>query len=160
MNEIKMKIEEAIVYDPKVKTKYRLSNLYIFRSFILITIILFTIFYVGMDLFKDKMSDNYFTIFILLALIIYIIFHLNTVLKFKIYVDENEIRDKNNKVMINQIEKLSIRIMRISKNSNENCLIIKTKDKKEYIYRLNINNKYRFIKQISVLTNLDVIIEE
>ncbi|CAM3160638.1 hypothetical protein [Streptobacillus ratti] len=160
MNKIKMEIDDTIVSNPRIKTVYRLSNLYFFRSFILIGVILFTIFYVGMNLFKEDLSDNYFTIFILLALIVYIIFHLNTILKFRIYVDENEIIDKNNKVLINQIEKLSIRIMRISKNSNENCLIIKTKDKKELIYRLNINNKYKFIKQISILTSLDVIIEE
>ncbi len=160
MNEIKMKINEIRISDPKVKITYRLSNLYFFRSLILIAVILFTIIYVGIDLFKKDLSNNYFTIFIILGLIAYIIFYLNTVLKFKIHVDESEIMDKNNKVMINQIEKLSLRVMRIYKNSNENCLIVKTKDKKEFVYRLNINDKYKFIKQISILTNLDVIIEE
>ncbi|WP_156299872.1 hypothetical protein [Streptobacillus canis] len=160
MNNLENKINEAIIINPEDKIRYRLSNLYLFRSFILLGVIIFTIFYVGPDIFKGKLTENFLVLFLILGLVIYVVYHLMTIFKFNITVDKDMIVDSNNKIMINQIEKLSIRVMKISNKNNENCLVIKTKDKKEYVFRLNINNKYKFIKQISMLTGLNVIIEE
>ncbi|CAM3066310.1 hypothetical protein STFE110948_00765 [Streptobacillus felis] len=159
MYNLKDKINEVKIINPDEKVKYRLSNTYFFRSFVLAGIIMFTIFYVGKDILSSEFSKDYVYLIIVLGLFVYIIFHLYTVFKFKIIVDKNNIIDKNNKLLVKDITKLSIRVMKISNKINENCLVITTKDNKEYVYRLNINNKFKFIKQISLLSNNEVIIE-
>lgn len=151
------KIDSIYIKEPYFEKTYRVSRNYVFRAIIFSILLISLSYFVLYDLTLINMNiQTIFTLFIEISIFIYIFYYLYSIFVFKIVVNNEKIIQNKNIIYINDVIKLNIKLVRISKNKNERCLVIITKDKKEYIFRLNINNSLIFIKQISILTSKNI----
>lgn len=145
------------VDNPSEEKIYRLSSLYFIRNIIFVIVLLVPSINVLFGLRYSNIDFSLiFTLLVEILIYTYIFYLLNTIFKYKIIVNKNEIINSKTVIRIKDIEKLSIKVSKISRRYNERVLSIITKDKKEYLFRLNISKNIRFIKQISILSNLEV----
>jgi hypothetical protein len=77
----------------------------------------------------------------------------------KIIVENNNIIYKKQKIDILEIESAVVKTMKISSNKLDRCLVIKV-DNKQYIYRLNLDDVYKFLQIIESYIKDKLIIEE
>ena len=154
---LKTKIENEYIENPKKEFKYRLSIMYFFRSFILIVCIFMLLIYSFTTMNFSSIDSNLVLRLVLeLLLIVYILFNLYTIFNYVVVIDENYINTGKKKIIISDIKRLTIKDIKFRGSKYEKALSLVSKDGSEYMFRLNISYKVRFIKQISELTNLKV----
>ncbi|WP_066895276.1 hypothetical protein [Pseudostreptobacillus hongkongensis] len=154
---LKTKIENEYIENPKKEFKYRLSIMYFFRSFILIVCIFMLLIYSFTTMNFSSIDSNLVLRLVLeLLLIVYILFNLYTIFNYIVVIDENYINTGKKKIIISDIKRLTIKDIKFRGSKYEKALSLVSKDGSEYMFRLNISYKIRFIKQISELTNLKV----
>ncbi|WP_314010473.1 hypothetical protein [Pseudostreptobacillus hongkongensis] len=154
---LKTKIENEYIENPKKEFKYRLSIMYFFRSFILIVCIFMLLIYSFTTMNFSSIDSNLVLRLVLeLLLIVYILFNLYTIFNYVVVIDENYINTGKKKIIISDIKRLTIKDIKFRGSKYEKALSVVSKDGSEYMFRLNISYKIRFIKQISELTNLKV----
>ena len=154
---LKTKIENEYIENPKKEFKYRLSIMYFFRSFILIVCIFMLLIYSFTTMNFSSIDSNLVLRLVLeLLLIEYILFNLYTIFNYVVVIDENYINTGKKKIIISDIKRLTIKDIKFRGSKYEKALSVVSKDGSEYMFRLNISYKVRFIKQISELTNLKV----
>lgn len=154
---LKTKIENEYIENPKKEFKYRLSIMYFFRSFILIVCIFMLLIYSFTTMNFSSIDSNLVLRLVLeLLLIVYILFNLYTIFNYVVVIDENYINTGKKKIIISDIKRLTIKDIKFRGSKYEKALSVVSKDGSEYMFRLNISYKVRFIKQISELTNLKV----
>ena len=154
---LKTKIENEYIENPKKEFKYRLSIMYFFRSFILIVCIFMLLIYSFTTMNFSSIDSNLVLRLVLeLLLIVYILFNLYTIFNYVVVIDENYINTGKKKIIISDIKRLTIKDIKFRGSKYEKALSVVSKDGSEYMFRLNISYKVRFIKQISDLTNLKV----
>lgn len=154
---IKQEINNMIIKNPHNKSKYRLSILYLIRIFILISCIFTLLVYsiITTDFYTFNLN-LVIKIVLDVFLLIYIIFNVYTAFSTIIIIDNENITSGKIKVNIKEIKRIVLKDARIRGKRFEKVLSVVTKENKEYIFRLNISNKIRFIKQILELTNLKI----
>ena len=154
---LKTKIENEYIENPKKEFKYRLSIMYFFRSFILIVCIFMLLIYSFTTMNFSRIDSNLVLRLVLeLLLIVYILFNLYTIFNYVVVIDENYINTGKKKIIISDIKRLTIKDIKFRGSKYEKALSVVSKDGSEYMFRLNISYKIRFIKQISELTKLKV----
>ncbi len=154
---LKTKIENEYIENPKKEFKYRLSIMYFFRSFILIVCIFMLLIYSFTTMNFSSIDSNLVLRLVLeLLLIVYILFNLYTIFNYVVVIDENYINTGKKKIIISDIKRLTIKDIKFRGSKYEKALSVVSKDGSEYMFRLNISYKIRFIKQISELTKLKV----
>lgn len=151
------KIDSIYIKDPCFERIYRVSRNYLFRAIIFATLLISLSYLVLYDLVLININmQTVLTLLIEISIFIYLFYYLYSIFMFKIVVNSEKIIQNKNIIYIKDIRKLNIKLVRISKNKNERCLVIITNDKKEYIFRLNINNSLVFMKQISILSSKSI----
>lgn len=155
-------IKNEKISEPNKRKVYRLSGTYLFRSFIFISsLILLSLYIFKTDFSLDNLTVYKVITYVLEALVyLYIFYYIYIIFSYKVIVDSNYIIRGNVKIDVKNVESLEIKLARVANKSFERCLYIKTNDSKQYIFRLNISNRIKFIKQISILTNKEVIVKE
>ena len=144
------------ILNPEEKTIYRVSLMYMLRSLLLILVLLIIIIYSLKSFIHPLKDNNLISIFLILFLISYICFNLYTVLGYNIKVDKKAVENKKIKILISDIIKLQYILVRVNGKKYERVLSVITKNKEEYMFRLNIRKSLHFMKQLSILTGLIV----
>jgi hypothetical protein len=89
-----------------------------------------------------------YRIVLYLGLFIYGVYGFIKIYTHKITIENNNIIYKNQKINIADIESATVKIMKISTNKLDRCLVVKYQDK-QYVYRLNLDNVYKFLNIIN-----------
>lgn len=152
------KIENFKIDDFETTYKYRLSLKYILINLIISTLSILISIYVLDKIYKSNFLSILDYILLIAQVIVYgiIIYNFYKIFSYKIIVIKDKIIYDKTTINIKDINKLYIEYIKIKKNSYERSLVIETKKSEKYIFRMNISNETRFIKQISCLTNLKV----
>ena len=136
----------------KNNAKYMISSTMFFVLIVAVAII-------GMyDLLIISKTFDY-RIILYLGLIVYGMYGFLKIYTHKIIIENNNIIYKKQKIDILKIESAIIKIMKISSKKLDRCLVIKV-DNKQYIYRLNLEDVYKFLQIIESYTKDKFIIEE
>ena len=136
----------------KNNAKYMISSTMFFVLIVAVAII-------GMyDLLIISKTFDY-RIILYLGLIVYGMYGFLKIYTHKIIIENNNIIYKKQKIDILKIESAIIKIMKISSKELDRCLVIKV-DNKQYIYRLNLEDVYKFLQIIESYTKDKFIIEE
>lgn len=130
------------------KYTFRISIIENLRLLLLITIVVFEIFY----LFDYIKKSNIFVLSILLLISLYIMYSIYQIAKYRIVITRDKIiTDKYN------IEILNIKSLRLMKIKNLNHLEIVTSDHKRYIIKLDLTKKYLFVALIVKLSGVELV---
>lgn len=154
--DILKKINEVEV--PINKRIYRISNSYLIRALIFVGLLSFVLYR-----FFHKISYDFKGLFFLLLQILlfcYILFYIYKVVSYRVYVDDEKIVQGKIRINISEIRNLEISNYRFAKNRIEKVLFVITNENKKYVFRLNIDKKYYFIKKISYLSKKEVKIKD
>ena len=136
----------------KNNAKYMISSTMFFVLIVAVAII-------GMyDLLIISKTFDY-RIILYLGLIVYGMYGFLKIYTHKIIIENNNIIYKKQKIDILKIESAIVKIMKISSKKLDRCLVIKV-DNKQYIYRLNLEDVYKFLQIIESYTKDKFIIEE
>lgn len=136
----------------KNNAKYMISSTMFFVLIVAVAII-------GMyDLLIISKTFDY-RIILYLGLTVYGMYGFLKIYTHKIIIENNNIIYKKQKIDILKIESAIIKIMKISSKKLDRCLVIKV-DNKQYIYRLNLEDVYKFLQIIESYTKDKFIIEE
>jgi hypothetical protein len=100
-----------------------------------------------------------YRIILYLGLTVYGMYGFLKIYTHKIIIENNNIIYKKQKIDILKIESAIVKIMKISSKKLDRCLVIKV-DNKQYIYRLNLEDVYKFLQIIESYTKDKFIIEE
>lgn len=151
-------INNTLLENPNEKRVYRLSLKYIARTLILLLILFIFSTFNGVSSVGNKNSG--IVIIITIVIYLYIIYILYTLFKSRLIVEKDKIISGKNKLSIEEISNLEIKLYKVANKKSERCLFVKDKSNKEYIFRLNIGKSNEFIKQISLLSGLEVTVKE
>ena len=136
----------------KNNAKYMISSTMFFVLIVAVAII-------GMyDLLIISKTLDY-RIILYLGLMVYGIYGFLKIYTHKIIIENNNIIYKKQKIDILKIESAIVKIMKISSKKLDRCLVIKV-DNKQYIYRLNLEDVYKFLQIIESYIKDKLIIEE
>jgi hypothetical protein len=136
----------------KNNAKYMISSTMFFVLIVAVAII-------GMyDLLIISKTFDY-RIILYLGLTVYGMYGFLKIYTHKIIIENNNIIYKKQKIDILKIESAIVKIMKISSKKLDRCLVIKV-DNKQYIYRLNLEDVYKFLQIIESYTKDKFIIEE
>ena len=136
----------------KNNAKYMISSTMFFVLIVAVAII-------GMyDLLIISKTFDY-RIILYLGLTVYGMYGFLKIYTHKIIIENNNIIYKKQKIDILEIESAIVKIMKISSKKLDRCLVIKV-DNKQYIYRLNLEDVYKFLQIIESYTKDKFIIEE
>ena len=136
----------------KNNAKYMISSTMFFVLIVAVAII-------GMyDLLIISKTFDY-RIILYLGLIVYGMYGFLKIYTHKIIIENNNIIYKKQKIDILKIESAIVKIMKISSKKLDRCLVIKV-DNKQYIYRLNLDDVYKFLQIIESYIKDKLIIEE
>ena len=136
----------------KNNAKYMISSTMFFVLIVAVAII-------GMyDLLIISKTFDY-RIILYLGLTVYGMYGFLKIYTHKIIIENNNIIYKKQKIDILKIESAIVKIMKISSKTLDRCLVIKV-DNKQYIYRLNLEDVYKFLQIIESYTKDKFIIEE
>ena len=136
----------------KNNAKYMISSTMFFVLIVAVAII-------GMyDLLIISKTFDY-RIILYLGLTVYGMYGFLKIYTHKIIIENNNIIYKKQKIDILKIESAIIKIMKISSKKLDRCLVIKV-DNKQYIYRLNLEDVYKFLQIIESYIKDKLIIEE
>ena len=136
----------------KNNAKYMISSTMFFVLIVAVAII-------GMyDLLIISKTFDY-RIILYLGLIVYGMYGFLKIYTHKIIIENNNIIYKKQKIDILKIESAIVKIMKISSKKLDRCLVIKV-DNKQYIYRLNLEDVYKFLQIIESYTKDKFVIEE
>ena len=137
---------------------FKNSVKYMFTSTIFfVLIVAITIIGIYDLLIVSKTLD--YRIILYLGLMVYGIYGFLKIYSHKIIVENNNIIYKKQKIDILEIESAVVKTMKISSNKLDCCFVIKF-DKKQYIYKINIDDVYKFLQIIESYTKDKFIIEE
>ena len=137
---------------------FKNSVKYMFTSTIFfVLIVAITIIGIYDLLIVSKTLD--YRIILYLGLMVYGIYGFLKIYSHKIIVENNNIIYKKQKIDILEIESAVVKTMKISSNKLDWCLVIKV-DNKQYIYRLNLDDVYKFLQIIESYIKDKLIIEE
>ena len=137
---------------------FKNSVKYMFTSTIFfVLIVAITIIGIYDLLIVSKTLD--YRIILYLGLMVYGIYGFLKIYSHKIIVENNSIIYKKQKIDILKIESAIVKIMKISSKKLDRCLVIKV-DNKQYIYRLNLDDVYKFLQIIESYIKDKLIIEE
>lgn len=142
------------------------SNKYIFknnRKYMISSTIFFTLIVavaiIGIyDLMVISKVFDY-RIILYLGLIGYGIYGFVKIYSHKIIIENKNIIYKKQKINISEIESATVKIMKISSNKLDRCLVVKLMNK-DYVYRLNLDGVYRFLQIIESYVGEKFIIEK
>lgn len=129
------------------KYVFKNSKKYMFYSTIFFLLILLVAIIGIYDLVIVSKKVDY-RIVLYLGLLIYGVYGFIKIYTHKIIIENNNIVYKNQKINISDIESATVKIMKISTNKLDRCLVIKCQDK-QYVYRLNLDNVYKFLNVIN-----------
>ena len=136
----------------KNNAKYMISSTMFFVLIVAVAII-------GMyDLLIISKTFDY-RIILYLGLTVYGMYGFLKIYTHKIIIENNNIIYKKQKIDILKIESAIVKIMKISSKKLDRCLVIKVENK-QYIYRLNLEDVYKFLQIIESYTKDKFIIEE
>ena len=137
---------------------FKNSVKYMFTSTIFfVLIVAITIIGIYDLLIVSKTLD--YRIILYLGLMVYGIYGFLKIYSHKIIVENNNIIYKKQKIDILEIESAVVKTMKISPKKLDRCLVIKV-DNKQYIYRLNLDDVYKFLQIIESYIKDKLIIEE
>ena len=137
---------------------FKNSVKYMFTSTIFfVLIVAITIIGIYDLLIVSKTLD--YRIILYLGLMVYGIYGFLKIYTHKIIIENNNIIYKKQKIDILKIESAIVKIMKISSKKLDRCLVIKV-DNKQYIYRLNLDDVYKFLQIIESYIKDKLIIEE
>lgn len=103
---------------------------------------------------------DYFFFYYKFFFFCYILFYIYKVVSYRVYVDDEKIVQGKIRINISEIRNLEISNYRFAKNRIEKVLFVITNENKKYVFRLNIDKKYYFIKKISYLSKKEVKIKD
>lgn len=156
----KKKLEEYKIEDEKNMYIFRVNKRYIISSSIFFVMLLFVAFY---SLYKGLRGIERLTFFKLIligVLIVYTLFSIWIIFKYKIIIKENMIISDKTQINMNKIKKATVKIDRISVKKFDKCLEIITEDKKRIKYRLNMENDLLFVKLVQKYTGDKLIVQK
>lgn len=146
MNKIKEKIENKKI------GKIRNINVF-FLNIIPIIVLLLTIIYM---IYSNAKFENNISTWVFIWVFILLVFQIVYVYIFLVILTKEYVKFRKQKIYIKDIRKITIKNTRVL-SKIETVLSIVTKDKVEYIIRIKgMINKYKFIKLLSVLSNVEV----
>ncbi|RRD38945.1 hypothetical protein EII29_09110 [Leptotrichia sp. OH3620_COT-345] len=156
----KKKLEEYKIEDEKNMYIFRVNKRYIISSSIFFVMLLFVAFY---SLYKGLRGIERLTFFKLIligVLIVYTLFSIWIIFKYKIIIKENMIISDKTQINMNKIKEATVKIDRISVKKFDKCLEIITEDKKRIKYRLNMENDLLFVKLVQKYTGDKLIVQK
>lgn len=152
VNDILQKISSIKIDDISGKYIFRLSFLYCIKAFLFL-IILVALFFTQLYKFANQ---NMLQKGIWAVLLIYIIFYIYRLLKYKIVVDGKILYYEKNKIDLKKINKIQLMRTKVGGTKYDNCVALISEDKIKYVIRLNISEKYKFIALVSKISKVKV----
>ncbi len=136
---------KKIKYTFKNDLKYTFFSISLFSMLIIFPLIrLYEMFIKSKSISKSNVALSIFAI----VLIIYGCYSIFNLISYKIIIENDKIIHKKTILNILEIEEAVVKIMAIPSGKVDRCLVVIDKNKKQYIYRLNITNKFDFLKLI------------
>lgn len=152
VSEILKKISKIKVDITQKKYTFRLSMLYCVKAFLFLAIIV-AIFFMQIHKFAKQ---NLLQKAIWVILLLYIIFYLYRLFKYKIRIENDILYYEKSNIDLKKVNKIQLMRTRVGGSKYDNCLALYTDDKVRYIVRLNISNKYLFIALVSRIAKVKV----
>lgn len=152
VSEILRKISEVKVDIKQNKYTFRLSLIYCIKAFLFLAVIV-AIFFMQIHKFSKQ---NLFQKAIWFILLLYILFYLYRLFRYKIRIEDNILYYEKSKIDLKTVNKIQLMRTRVGGSKYDNCLALYTDEKVRYIVRLNISNKYLFIALVSKIAKVKV----
>lgn len=151
------KLDIAKIKDVNI---YKISFAYLLKSITFLFIISISIFISlkRLDLEKPLKANNIYLSVLILFLLAYVIYSLYYLLTYKIVIKNKKLIINKKEIELENITSINLVYSRVSSSKYDECLKI-IADDNEYIIRLNIRNKYEFIKLVSYISKVNVGIE-
>lgn len=152
VNEILKQVSKIRLENLDEKYTFRLSLKYCIKAFLFLAVII-AVFLLEIGKFSKR---GIIQKAICVLLLIYIVFYLYKLIKYKIVIENYTLIYDKNKVDLRKIKKIQLMRTRVGGSKYDNCLMILTNENIKYIIRLNISDKYKFIALISKISKMKV----